>query len=250
MKKLFVFLFVLILAGCGRKGPLKPPEALVPAPIADLRVAQQGEQFLVSWSSPSREEGGGALKDLARFQLFRREILPPGEDCEECSDAYRLLKTVDLDYLQGVMVFSNRYLLFDADLVEGTTYRYKVLSLKTDGTESRASNRADAKRVAPPLPPVVTAASSLSSVVLTWKGGAPPPGGSVVGYNIYRNEGNGKVFLKPLTGAPVTGETFTDKHLEWGKQYDYAVRTVARVDGGIAESGLSNQVRGALAEPE
>ena len=250
MKKLLFLILVLSLAGCGRKGPLKPPEALVPAPVADLQVGQQGEQFLVSWSRPSEEEGGGALRDLARFQLFRREVLPPGEDCEECPNAYRLLKTVDLDYLQGVIVSGARYYLYDADLLEGTVYRYKVLSLKRDGTGSRASNLSGAKRVAPPLPPVVTAASSLNSVVLTWKGGAPPPGGSIVGYNVYRKEGGAKVFLKPLNGTPVKEATFTDTHLEWGKQYDYTVRTVARVAGETAESGLSDQVRGALAEPE
>jgi predicted small lipoprotein YifL len=250
MKKYFVLIIVLFLAGCGRKGPLKPPEALVPAPVADLRVAQQGEQFQVSWSRPSGEEGGGALRDLARFQLFRREVLPRGEDCEECPDAYRLLTTIDLDYLRGVMVSGARYFLYDDDLVEGTTYRYKVLSFKKDGTESRASNRADAKRVVPPLPPAVTAASSLNGIVLTWKGGTSPPGESITGYNIYRKTGAEKVFLTPLNGVPVQGETFTDTHLEWGKQYDYAIRTVARSPGETVESGLSNEVRGALAEPE
>jgi predicted small lipoprotein YifL/fibronectin type 3 domain-containing protein len=250
MKKLLVLIIVLILAGCGRKGPMKPPEAMVPAPVADLRVGQQGEQFLVSWSRPSGEEGGGALRDLAMFQLFRRVVLPPGEDCEECPDAYRLVKIVDLEYPQGVVISGARYFLYDAEPALGTAYRYKVVSLKKDGTESRASNRAGAKRVAPPLPPSVAAASSLNSVVLTWKGGTPSPGGSVEGYNIYRKTGDGQVYLTPLTGAPVKGETFTDTHLEWGKQYVYAVRTVARVAGETVESDLSNEVRGALAEPD
>jgi len=250
MKRFLFFIVVMFLAGCGRKGPLKPPEALVPAPVADLRVVQQGGQFLVSWSRPSGEEGGGALRDLARFLLFRREILPPGEDCEECADAYRLLRSIDLEYPRGVTVSGGRYFLHDADLTEGTTYRYKVLSLKQDGTASRASNRADAKNVVPPQPPAVTAASSLSGVVLTWKGVAPPPEGRIEGYNVYRKEEGDKLSLLPLNGTPVTEATFTDTHLEWGKQYDYAVRTVARIAGGTVESGLSNQVRGALAEPE
>jgi predicted small lipoprotein YifL len=250
MKKLFILVFVLIIVGCGRKGPLKPPEAMVPAPVADLRVEQQGDRFLVSWSRPSTEEGGGALRDLARFQLFRREVLPSDQDCEECSDAYKLLKSVDLDFPRGVMVVGARLYFYDVDPVEGTSYRYKVLSLKRDGTISRDSNRAGAKRVAPPLPPAVTAASTLSSIVLAWKGATPPPDGRIEGYNIYRKEQGELVYLLPLNVAPVSGETYTDTRLEWGKQYDYAVRTVARVAGGTVESGLSNPVRAALAEPE
>jgi predicted small lipoprotein YifL/fibronectin type 3 domain-containing protein len=250
MKKLLFLIVVFSLVGCGRKGPLKPPEALVPAPVADLRVHQQGDRFLVSWSRPAGEEGGGALRDLDRFQLFRREVLPPGQDCEECTDAYKLVKTVDLDFPRGVVAAGSRYYYYDLDPVDGTTYRYKVLSLKKDGTISRDSNRADAKKVAPPAPPALTAASSLGSVVLTWQGGMPPPDGRIEGYNIYRKEGGEKIYLLPLNGTPVKEETFADTHLEWGKQYDYAVRTVARVAGEAFESALSNQVRGALAEPE
>src|SRR5689334_16806638 len=102
MKKFLflIFFLVLALAGCGRKGLLVPPEALVPGPVSDLRTAQKGERFQVAWSSPSHEEGGRALKDLAGFRLFKREVLPPDEDCEACPDAYRLLKEIDLEYLQ------------------------------------------------------------------------------------------------------------------------------------------------------
>ena len=69
----FIFFFVHCLAGCGRKGPLVRPEALIPGPVSDLRTAQKGERFQVSWSPPSREEGGRVLKDLAGFRLFKRE---------------------------------------------------------------------------------------------------------------------------------------------------------------------------------
>ena len=81
----------LVLAGCGKKGPLVPPEALVPAPVANLAVAQKGARFQVSWSAPGKQEGGATLRDLAGFLLFRRPLLPPAEDCDECPSAYRQL---------------------------------------------------------------------------------------------------------------------------------------------------------------
>ena len=238
---------ICFFAGCGKKGPLVPPEALAPAPIGDLRVVQKGGQFLVSWSRPGREEGGGALKDLALFRVFKREVLPPGEDCEECPTAYRLVASVDLDYPRGVMVACNGYLLLDGDLAEGKTYRYKVLSVKKDGTVSRNSNRAGRKKVAPPLPPVLKAASSLSGVMLTWEGAAPPANGRIEGYNIYRKQSDENICCFPLNGTPVREATFEDKRLEWGKRYDYVVRTVALVEGETVESSPSNEIQGALA---
>jgi predicted small lipoprotein YifL len=251
MKKLCCILGIIgVLAGCGRKGPLMSPESLAPAAITDLRVEQKGAQFQVSWSRPFGEEGGRSLKDLAGFQLFKREVLPPGEDCEECPTAYRLAQSVDLEYLQGVAVAGTRYLFSDGDLAEGTTYRYKVLSLNKGGVVSRASNRAGRKKVAPPLPPVLKAASSLSEVLLEWGGASPPAGGRIEGYTIYRKESGETIYLSPLNSAPVQESTFADKVLEWGKKYDYAVRTIAVVDGETVESGPSNEVRAGLTEPE
>jgi predicted small lipoprotein YifL len=247
---LFWSLVMASFAGCGRKGPLMSPESLAPAAVTDLRVEQKGAQFQVSWPRPAAEEGGRALKDLAGFQLFKREVLPPAEDCENCPTAYRLAQSVDLEYLQGIVVAGGRYLFSDGDLAEGKTYRYKVLSLKKDGTVSRASNRAGRKKVAPPSPPVLKAASSLSEVLLEWGGVSPPTGGSIAGYNVYRKESGETVYLAPLNSAPVKDATFADRGIEWGKRYDYAVRTVAAVDGETVESVPSNEVRAGLTEPE
>ena len=250
MKQVCIMLFIiLLLAGCGKKGPLVPPEALVPAPIGDLRVEQKGEQFLISWSRPAAQEGGAALKDLAGFRVFKREVLPPAEDCEECPAAYRLVASVDLEYPQGVMVTGNRYLFPDGDLAEGKTYRYKVLSVQKDGTMSRASNRAGRKKVVPPSPPVLKSASSLEGVALQWKA-SPPASGRIEGYAVYRKQRREENYITPLNGTPVRETTFADKRLEWGNQYDYTVRTVAVVDGETVESGPSNEVPGALVEPE
>ncbi|HJV66397.1 MAG TPA: hypothetical protein VJ550_11730, partial [Geomonas sp.] len=123
---LLVLLPLLLLSGCGKKGPLIPPEALSPAPVLDLAVAQKGGGFQVSWSAPSRQESGERLTDLAGFLLFRRPVLPPAEDCEECPTAYTQLLQVYVDYPQGVTKLGNRYLYADYDLLEGKTYQYKV----------------------------------------------------------------------------------------------------------------------------
>lgn len=239
-----------LLAGCGKKGALMPPEALVPASIADLHVEQQGGQFVVFWSAPKSEQGGRPLKDLAGFQLFKREVLPPGEDCEECPTAYRLVKKVDLDYPQGIEVAGNRYLFRDSDLTEGQTYRYKVLSLKKDGTVSRASNKAGRKKVAAPLPPVLKGKSTPTAIVLAWSRAAAPANGRIEGYAVYRKPKEERNYYAPLNSKPLTATNFDDTQLEWGKQYDYAVRTVGVVGGETVESELSNEIQAALAEAD
>lgn len=255
MNKVLVILLViccliLLLAGCGKKGNLVPPEALVPAPVADLKVEQQGERFMVSWSRPGREEGGGALKDLAGFRLYRRELLPPGEDCEECPNAYRLVASVDLEYPQGVLVRGERFFFLDDEPAAGKGYRYKVVSYKRDGTLSRDSNRSGRKKVAPPRPPVVKALPSPSGVVLDWQAPQTPANGRIEGYNVYRKRGDEGVYLTPLNGAPLRETTFEDTRLERGVRYDYAVRTVVVVARETVESELSGEVSGELAEPE
>jgi predicted small lipoprotein YifL len=250
MKKVLFLIIMVLLAGCGKKGALVPPEALVPAPITDLKVEQQGERFVVSWSRPARQEGGGTLSDLAGFRLFRRAVLPPGEDCEDCPTAYRLATSVDLEYPKGVAVFGEYYYFFDGDLAVGKSYRYKVISGKKDGTQSRASNLADRKKLAAPQPPVVQALASPSKIDLHWQVVAMAGNGRVEGYNVYRKRNGENFFPATLNGSPVREVVFEDSRLEQGVRYVYAVRTVAIIDGETVESELSNEVEGTLSEPD
>lgn len=251
MKKYVLLGFIiLLLAACGKKGALIPPEAMVPAPIADLTVQQKGESFLVSWSQPGREEGGGRLRDLAGFRVFRREVLPPGEDCEECPSAYRLVKAVDLEYLGDVGRVGDLIFFGDGDLAEGRTYQYKAVSFKRDGTESAPSNRARKRKVAPPAAPQLKALSTATGVVLTWEPAVVAAGGRLVGYNVYRHRTGAGLSPQPLNSSPLTDARFEDLRLERGAKYGYGVRTVVRMGEETVESGLSSEVAGALAPPQ
>ena len=202
--KLIFFLLVMVglCAGCGKKGALVAPEALLPAPVADLQVGQKGEQFLVSWSRPTREEGGSTLRNLAGFRLLKREVLPPGQDCEECANAYRLVAHVDQEYPQGVLVVGDRFFFFDTGLTEGKSYRYLVFSLQKDGSVSHPSNRAEHKKVVAPAPPVVTAQSTPTGIVLRWGIVAAPVNGRIEGYKVYRKRSQQKFSPVPLATVP------------------------------------------------
>lgn len=247
---LLALVIITLLAGCGKKGVLISPDAQLPAPINDLRGAQMGESFQLSWSPPTQEERGKALKDLAGFRLFKREVLSPDEDCESCPNTYRLLKSVDMEYLQDVRLSGGRLFFRDTDLITGTTCQYKVISFRKDGTSSRDSNKARLKKVIPPAPPRLTAHISATGVLLHWEGGAAPANGKLVGCNVYRWRADALPSLVPLNDSPVAVPDYEDLGLERGKSYIYALRMVAEVDGGMVESELSNEIKGTLVEPE
>jgi predicted small lipoprotein YifL len=234
-------------SGCGKKGPLVPPEALAPAPVADLALAQKGSRFQVSWSAPSREEGGAQLKDLAGFLLFRRVVLPPAEDCEECPTAYRELQRIDLDYLKAVRRIGNRFIYDDYDLARGKTYQYKLRSFMSDGTESKDSNKARRSVLAPPPVPTVEALSGPNSVVLAFAS-PPPDDGAFAGYRIYRSRIGEPIPSAPLNATPVTAMSYEDKDVVIGSRYSYTVTSLATAKGETAESLPSNRVEGGLTE--
>jgi predicted small lipoprotein YifL len=245
---LLIAMMALVVAGCGRKGPLVPPDAMVPVPVADLITVQQGERVTVSWTQPGREEGGGPLKDLAGFRVYRREVLPPKEDCEECPTAYKLIRTVDPEYLQDVVRAGNAYSFVETGLETGKTYQFKVIAFKKDGSESKQSNLARRKKVTPPSPPVVQAASTPTSIVLHWESVVLPKNDTLLGYQVYRKKAGGAAL--PITGKPLQETSFEDLHLERGEKYDYTVRTVAKVDGETVESDPSAAMTGQLTEPD
>lgn len=246
---LTLVLALSLLSGCGKRGALVPPEALVPAPVSDLALAQKGGRFQVSWSAPSRQEGGGALSDLAGFLLLRRVVLPPGEDCEECPTAYSTLAKVDLDYPQGARRLGNLWLYDDFDLKAGRVYQYKLRSFTTERAQSRDSNRARRTVLIPPLPPVLEAQSSATEVTLSFVA-LPPEQGTLLGYNIYRSKKDEELPVFPLNPAPVTGNRYQDRLSRLGVSYSYAVTSVAEFNGETVESAPSNLVEGILLLPD
>ena len=237
-----------LVAGCGKKGPLVPPDALLPAPVSDLAVAQKAERFEVSWSIPSKQEGGAALGDLQGFMLFRRLVLPPEQDCEECPGAYATLGKYDLEYLQGARRAGSRLLVEDANLNRGSSYQYKVRSYTKDGTQSRDSNLARHAALLPPPPPTLQASSTAASITLTIAA-SPPEAGVLVGYKIYRRDIRDAVSI-PLTRTPITSTTFEDTQTVFGKRYSYRVTSVVEVSKETVESAPSNEVEAALVDPD
>jgi len=244
--KAALFLLLLPCCGCGKKGALIPPEALVPAAVTNLALAQKGDHFQLSWSAPTKQQGGARLTGLAGFLLFRRVLLPANLDCEECPGAYAERARIDLDYLKEARQVGNLYLFDDRELKAEESYQYKVRSFTADGAQSRDSNKVHRTAVTPPLPPVLEALSSATGVVLAFVA-IPPEEGKISGYNVYRSKSDKPMPLTPLNPQPVTGNNYEDKALLVGVQYSYTVRTVAMMPNGeTVESAPSNLAEGTM----
>jgi predicted small lipoprotein YifL/glutaredoxin len=245
MKKYCLWIGIaLLFTACGKRGPLIAPEALVPAAINDLRVEQKGNRFLVCWSGPGKEEWGGSLENLAGFRVFRRDVLPPDQDCDECPNAYHQVKLIDPEYLRDVLQFGSSYCFFDSELLNKETYQYKVVSFEKDGATSKASNKVRRTKLIPSAPPVISATKTPAGVVLRWKAPAMVSDLSLEGFSIYRKQANEVMPLAPIATLNADTTSFSDPHMEHGVLYYYTLRTIAKSGPDLVESELSNVVEG------
>lgn len=235
----FLLLAIATLAGCGKKGALIPPEALVPATVADLQVEQRGETFRVSWSAPAREESGRPLKGGLRFRLQRREVLPPGQDCSACPEVWKLLAEIDPAVPGTVERRGGLYTYTDRELRPETTYQYRIQAVTASGGVSRALGPAPRQRVAPPLAPVLQAVPGGTGVRLEFVAATLPSRETKVGYLLFRREGEQP--LRQLTPTTIAGVTYDDHDVRPGRTYRYLARTVATIGGQTVESSDSNE---------
>src|SRR5438105_3518496 len=56
---------------CGRKAPPRPPQDVLPKPIADLSASNTAQGIQLSWSRPRLYADGSAMPDLGGFVIER-----------------------------------------------------------------------------------------------------------------------------------------------------------------------------------
>jgi len=130
-----------LLAGCGRKAPPRPSEAVRPQRIADLSAANTPSGIALSWSRPRTYADGTRMDDLGSFEVQRAIGSDPAAPFErlttlEVTDRERFRQTRTFHYI-------------DAAVSTGTAYRYRVVSSTTDRYRSAPSNIATAERTSP-----------------------------------------------------------------------------------------------------
>jgi predicted small lipoprotein YifL len=245
---LYLCIVLVTAAGCGKKGALIPPEALVPAPVSALQLTQRGETFRVSWEAPTREVSGRPLGKDIRFRLFRREVLPPGQDCSTCPEVWKLLRELDPAVPPGMEQANGHFVYSDRELVPDVTYQYRIQALDASGGISRPATLAPRQRLTPPFPPVLQAAPGGTGVRLEFVAPTNSSRETNVGYLLYRQDGAQPV--RQLTPTPLAVVTLSDYDVRPGHTYRYTARTVATINGQSVESGNSNEALITVTLPE
>jgi hypothetical protein len=135
-----ILLLAVPLLSCGRKGPPRPPEDILPATISDLSAVSVPNGVQLSWSRPSLYADGSRMTDLAGFVVNRAVGDPAGALVQSIAD----LEVSDRNRFRQIKHF--RYL--DTDTIVGIEYRYQVVSYTLDGYFSASSNTVTIQREA------------------------------------------------------------------------------------------------------
>jgi hypothetical protein len=131
-----------LLAACGRKTPVRPPEAVAPATITGLTVTNSVGGVTLSWHRPTEDADGARLFDLDNFVVERAN---PGADFVFLV----MVPVLDRNKLRQQRLF--KYTDATADV--GETYHYRVRSVTTDGFSSLPSNIVEIVRAVPTMTP-------------------------------------------------------------------------------------------------
>lgn len=242
-KNLTIILLLVItsvVTACGNKGPVRPKLLPLPAAPVALAVEQRGDDFLLSWGIPQRNQDGSPLTDLQGFRIERMSY-QPGEDCPDCREEFRPAAEIDLEYLRHASRLGDRLFWWDIDPAPGQGYRYRVLPVTRRG-QLGAPAKGLRLFVPPPPPPTeVTAAGQDRLVRLSWQAPAEPAA-EIVGYNVYRRGPGDPPPLQPANGRPVAATSFDDFGLKNGQTYLYTVATVIQIRGVAAESAPTAEI--------
>ncbi len=216
---------LLLLAGCGKKGPPIPYDVSVPEPISDLEgVVSEGKVFL-RWSLPPEAPDDSEVVELREFQIMRAEHPLEEEWCEECPERLEPFDLLKMDKMENFSLAGDRFVYQDTRISPAHVYVYRVISVTARGYGSDPSNRAVIFWDIPPDAPTwVEGTAGDREASLRWEAveGAE-------GYRIYRRQGRDKYGEVPIAVVG-SDETFhQDTDLSNEQVYYYTVRSTRRI---------------------
>ncbi|GAB4297113.1 MAG: hypothetical protein Fur0034_06830 [Desulfuromonadia bacterium] len=214
-------LLLLLLAGCGVKGRLLPPDP-PPGAVGNITFRQIDRGILLSWT-PQPPPGTKRTTTDTGYRVLRTVRQPSETRCVRCDDAWSPVVTLHP---------GSPPTFLDSPLETGLVYRYRIIPVDSRGVEGTFVDTPSIPLVTPPTPPSVTASLSGGGVLLTLP--PPPPAG---GFRIVRRDDTGKEII--LTPKPARESTFTDRTVIPSRRYGYRAVTILTHDGLTVESAPS-----------
>jgi fibronectin type 3 domain-containing protein len=238
-------ILVLLATACGKRMVPYAPDQILPAPVRNFQLIQEGNTLVLSWQLPRENLLGQPLIQVQGCRLYRAVLKGVAPEALMSSD-FSLYADIDLAYPQRGEVYGETMVFRDQDLVPDHRYYYRVAAYDQDGYNGAWSQTLSQPwGWLPRVPEDFKAVPGDKVVSLSWQpvttlqNGAPIR--DLAGYLVYRLSGRGPWIR--VTPAPVLRNQFRDLAVLNNVEYTYKVVAVRRLDGNLLASQDSpNQV--------
>jgi hypothetical protein len=230
--------FVLLAVACGKKLTPYAPDRVLPAPVREFRLGQEGKALVVSWLLPRENLLGQPLTQIQGCRVYRAAVQGVAPELL-ASREFVLYADIDLAYPQRGEVQGEAMLFKDRELTPGHRYYYRVAAYDQDGYLGGWSRTlSHAWGWLPRTPRELKAVPGDKIVSLSW---APvtaledgSPARDLAGYVIYRLSGQGPWIR--VTPSPVLKNNFQDVAVLNDVEYTYKIQAVRRVGDDLLAS--------------
>ena len=125
----------VIIGGCGKKGPPKPPSGNRPPPVMNLAYSVTGNTIKLSWSIPQTTEK--AKSPVAGFLIYQFQQSAHEKECPNCPVIFKKIGDVPA---RSAGQPGSAPLVFSQTIKLGYRYIYKVKAYDDAGLASKDSN--------------------------------------------------------------------------------------------------------------
>ena len=207
------------------------PDRVLPAPVREFRLTQEGDSLVVSWLLPRENLLGQPLTQVQGCRVYRAAAKGLTPEALGSAD-FVLYADIDLAYPQRGEVRGEAMLFRDRELTPDHRYYYRVAAYDQDGYLGGWSKTlSHAWGWLPRAPKELKAVPGDKIVALSWSPVTALQDGSpardLAGYVIYRLSGTGPWIR--LTPAPVVANNFQDVAVLNDVTYTYKIQAVRRL---------------------
>jgi uncharacterized protein len=240
---------LLLAPACGKKMTPYAPDRVLPAPVREFRLTQEGDSLVVSWLLPRENLLGQPLTQVQGCRVYRAATKGVAPEALGSAD-FVLYADIDLAYPQRGEVQGEAMLFRDREVAPDHRYYYRVAAYDQDGYLGGWSKTlSHAWGCLPRAPREIKAVPGDKIVALSWTPVTALQDGSpardLAGYVIYRLSGTGPWIR--LTPAPVPGNSFQDVAVLNDVTYTYKIQAVRRLGEDVLAS-LDSPTRIAMPE--
>jgi fibronectin type 3 domain-containing protein len=234
----FLLMLLLLTPACGKKMTPYAPDRVLPAPVREFRLAQEGDALVVSWLLPRENLLGQPLTQMQGCRVYRAATKGVSPEALGSAD-FVLYADIDLAYPQRGEVQGEAMLFRDRELAPDRRYYYRVAAYDQDGYLGGWSKTlSHAWGWLPRTPAQLDTVPGDKMVSLSWRPVTALQDGSPVrdlaGYVVYRLSGPGSWIR--VTPAPVIANSFQDVAVLNDVEYTYKVVAVRPLGGDLLAS--------------